>query len=73
MTQVLIEFELLRPLDDVLLKRIADAHGIYGMRRLTVAPTNDHLTVEYDASRLTPDQVAAALHRSGIPARHVTD
>jgi hypothetical protein len=29
----------------------------------------DRLTIEYDASRLTPDQVIRALHQSGIPAR----
>lgn len=69
MTKVQIEYELTAPLDETHLKRIADAHGVYGLHRLTVAPTMDRLLVEYDASRLTPDQVARALHRSGIPAR----
>jgi hypothetical protein len=51
------------------MKRVADAHGIYGMQRLIVAPSLDRISVQYDASRLTEDQVEAALHRAGIPVR----
>jgi hypothetical protein len=72
MTKILLEFELTGPLDGDLLERISAAHGIYGLLRLKLAPQLDRVTVEYDASRLTPSQVEAALHRAGIPARAPT-
>jgi hypothetical protein len=67
MTKVQIEFRLARPLTDALLERISHAHTYYGFVRLRPAPSGDRITVEYDASRLTPDQVEAALHGNGIP------
>ena len=69
MTKVLLDFHLTRPLDETLMQRIADAHGHYGIFHITVAPSLDAIGVEYDASRLTPDQVEARLHMVGIPAR----
>ncbi len=67
MTKVQIRFDLERPLDEHLLDCIASAHAIYGMAR--ILPTEDvrGLTVDYDASRLTPSDVEAALRRAGIP------
>lgn len=67
MTKVLLRFRLLRPLDDTLMERIAAAHSIYGFHAVRLAPSLDAITVEYDASRLTPQGVEAALHRAGIP------
>jgi hypothetical protein len=68
MTKVILEFDLTRRLEDAaLLERIAAAHGIYGIFRVKLAPSMDRITVEYDASRLTPNQVESALRRSGIP------
>jgi hypothetical protein len=69
MTKVLLEFELTCPLTAGHLQRISDAHGWYGMHRITIAPSSDRLTVEYDASRLTPEQVESGLHRAGLPVR----
>lgn len=68
MTKVLLHYRLLRPLDDALMQRVAGAHGIYGIHSVRLAPSLDEITVEYDASRLTAQQVEAALHRAGIPA-----
>jgi len=68
MTKVQIRFKLQKPLDDVLLARISDAHAFYGIHKVTVAPTMDALTVEYDASRLKPAEVESALAGAGIPA-----
>jgi hypothetical protein len=68
MTKVLLEFQLTRPLDETLMQRIADAHGHYGIVRIRVAPTLDSISVEYDASRMTPDQVESRLRQAGIPA-----
>ena len=69
MTKVQLHYELLRPLDDTLLKRISDAHGIYGFQRIEVAPSLDKILVEYDASRLARPGVEAKLHAAGIPVK----
>jgi hypothetical protein len=71
MTKVQLRYELLRPLDETLMQRIAAAHGVYGIQRVQVASTLDHLTVEYDASRLTEPQVESVLLRAGLPVRKV--
>ena len=47
--------------------RIADAYSIYGIQKIRLAPSQDGLTVEYDATRLRPAEVHAALTRVGIP------
>src|SRR5258708_20396767 len=69
MTKVQLRYSLLRPLDDELMKRISDAHAIYGIERIQVAPTLDTVLVEFDASRLTRNNVEATLHVTGIPVR----
>jgi hypothetical protein len=67
MTKVQIRFRLQRPLDDVLLARISDAHAFYGIHRVTLTPALDAVTVEYDATRLRPAEVESALLGGGIP------
>ena len=67
MTKVQLQYELLRPMDDHLMEQIARAHGIYGIQRISLAPSLDRITVEYDASRLSPLEVETALHQLGIP------
>ena len=67
MTKIQIQFRLSRPLDDALLVRIAALHSVYGIQHVQVAPSLDRLTVEYDASRLRPAEVEAALEKAGIP------
>ncbi len=67
MTKVILRYRLLRPLDEPLMQRIVAAHSIYGFHSVRLEPSLDAITVEYDASRLTPQQVEAALHRAGIP------
>lgn len=69
MTKVQLVYDLLRPLDDALLERIAGIHGVYGMTRVQPGESPDRLVVEYDASRLTETQVEHNLHRYGIPVR----
>lgn len=71
MTKVQLRYELLRPLDETLLKRISDAHGIYGFQRIEVDPGLDKITVNYDASRLSRNGVEAKLHAAGIPVKPV--
>jgi hypothetical protein len=67
MTRVQLEYELVRPVDDHLMRQIASAHSVYGLLRLTLSPSLDRLTVEYDATRLSPLEVEAQLHSMGIP------
>jgi hypothetical protein len=69
MTKVQIHFRLQKPLDDVLLARISDAYAIYGIQKIHVAPSQDGLTVEYDATRLRPEEVESALATAGIPVQ----
>ena len=69
MTKIQAQFTLQHKLDDTLLTRISDAHSLYGIFRLQVAPTLDRLTVEYDATRLRPAEVESALAGAGIPVQ----
>jgi hypothetical protein len=68
MTKVQAQFDLTRPLDEVLMEQIAKAHTVYGIARIYV-PTLDSITVEYDATRLNPMEVESVLLRAGIPVR----
>lgn len=67
MTKIQKHFRLLRALDEPLLERISDVHAIYGIQQVQVAPSLDGLTVVYDATRLRPAEVEAALAGAGIP------
>ena len=67
MTKVQIHFHLQRPLDDVLMARISDAHALYGIQHVKLDSSLDGLTVEYDATRLRPAEVEAALAGAGVP------
>ena len=69
MTKVQVQFQLRQPLDDSLLQAISNVHAIYGIQRVRVAPSLDRLFVEYDASRLRPSEVEAALSEAGIPVQ----
>lgn len=67
MTKVVTRFSLTRSLDEALMNRIADAHSLLGLQRVQLSPDLKDVIVEWDASRLTPAQVDAALHSAGIP------
>jgi allophanate hydrolase subunit 1 len=66
MTRVQIHFRLRHPLSDKLLLSIAKAHTLYGIQRVRLSPAMDSLMVEYDATRLRPAEVEAALSGAGI-------
>ena len=66
MTKVQIRFRLQRPLDEPALTAIATVHTRYGIQKIRVADSLDALTVEYDATRLRPAEVEAALAGAGI-------
>ena len=67
MTKVQVQFRLAGALDETLMQRIADAHGSYGIGRVRVDASGEHITVDYDATRLNPKEVEAVLRGAGIP------
>ncbi len=67
MTKVQIRFRVQRPLDEAMLERISDVHALYGIQYVKVDPSLESLTVEYDATRLRPQEVESALTGAGIP------
>ncbi len=69
MTKLQLEYELERPLNDDDAVAIADIHSVYGFVRVTLGPLMDRITVEYDASRLSENDVEAWLMRYGIPIK----
>ena len=71
MTKVQVRFRLARPLDDVLMARLAETYSLYGIQKVKVTPALDGLTVEYDATRLRPEEVESALTAGGIPVERV--
>jgi hypothetical protein len=71
MTKVQKHFRLQRPLDESLMQQIADAHSIYGIERIVIAPSREELMVEFDATRLRTIEVETALQRAGIPVEAV--
>jgi hypothetical protein len=66
MTKVQRTFKLSRELNDDELKKIAHIHAVYGMlaARLT---SGGELFIEYDASRLSRQEVEGTLEQNGIP------
>ena len=67
MTKVQQSFALTAPLDEACWNRIAEIYKIYGILRVVVEPDGRKLTVEYDATRFSPKEVAALLAQAGIP------
>jgi hypothetical protein len=67
MTKVQLPFALAAPLDDAAMNRIAILYEVYGILRIGVEPGGQKLTVEYDATRLSPKDVEAKLARAGVP------
>ena len=67
MTKVQIRFRCEKPLDDLLLARLSDISDLYGIQKVKLDPSLDGLMVEYDATRLRPAEVEAALTGAGIP------
>ena len=71
MTKVQIRFRLQEPLHEIQLERLTDLRGVYGILNFEAKTGATALGVEYDATRLRPEEVAALVRRAGIAA--VTD
>ena len=65
MTRIQVHFRLRHPLDTASLEKLSDASAIYGIQKVKLV--DDRLMVEYDATRMRPAEVEAALTRVGIP------
>jgi hypothetical protein len=68
MTKVQMRFRLQKPLDESALTAISTVNAKYGIQKIKVADSLDALMVEYDATRLRPAEVGAALAVAGISA-----
>jgi hypothetical protein len=66
LTKVQVRYGLKGALDDAMLENIRTAQAIYGVERVQVLPSLTELMVEYDASRLRPLEIDAALRCRGI-------
>jgi hypothetical protein len=67
MTKVTLHYLLRRTLTDDDCVNLAALHSVYGIARVTPAPTLDKITVDYDASRMMKKDVEATLANFGIP------
>ena len=66
LTKLQVRFKLDNALDDRLMTSIADAQAIYGIEWIKLDPGMASLVVEYDATRMRPPEVEAALRRHGL-------
>jgi hypothetical protein len=66
MTLVEITYELQSPLTQEQLRRLGEFSNTYGLRRFRVDESRNHLSFEYDASRLRDTQVAHVLGQASI-------
>ena len=67
MTKVQLAYDLIRPLTDADSSKLADVHSQYGIYKVQLEPSMDKLAVEYDASRLSEQDMEAVLQRFGLP------
>ena len=66
MTLVEITYELQSPLTNQQLGLLGEFSNTYGLRRFRFDEAKNHLTFEYDASRLRETQIANVLGRATI-------
>ena len=69
MTKVQTTFKLSRALEDKDFENIGRTHSVYGMFTTRLQPSGDELFVEYDASRLSLNEVRGTLEQHGLPLR----
>jgi allophanate hydrolase subunit 1 len=69
MTRIQMNFRLREPLTDATMARLSDASAIYGIQKVKLGDSS--LMVEYDATRLRPAEVEAAIAHAGIAAERV--
>ncbi|MFL6353080.1 MAG: hypothetical protein ACJ74Z_14700 [Bryobacteraceae bacterium] len=67
MTKVDVTLKLSVALTDRDLESISRIHAVYGILAARVLPSGNELFIEYDASRLSADEVRGTLEQHGIP------
>jgi hypothetical protein len=67
MTKVQTAYKLSRTLGDEDLESLSKLPSVYGIFFAKLAPSLDSMLIEYDASRLTHDQLDAILETRGLP------
>lgn len=67
MTLMEITYELQSPLKTEQLRALASFANTYGLRRFRMDEATNHLSFEYDASRLKETEVAHVLRQARIP------
>ena len=67
MTLVEVTYDLQTPLLPEQLRALAQFSNTYGMRRFRINEQGTRLSLEYDASRLTENEVAHVLRRAKVP------
>ena len=67
MTKVQTTFRLSRSLTDQDLNSISAIHAVYGIVQAKLKPSLEELFIEYDASRLSREEVEGTLEEHGIP------
>ena len=72
MTLVEATYELQKPLNQEQLRALGTFASTYGLRRFRINDKN-HLSFEYDASRLRDTEVAHVLHQLSIPVTRRVD
>jgi len=73
MTLLEITYELQSPLSPAQLARLGEFANTYGLRRFRVDEQLNHLTFEYDASRLRETQVTHVLGQAGIAVTRIAN
>ena len=71
MTKVQVTYELAGPVDEAVMEKINRVHGVYGIQGAQLSPAMDLLTVQYDATRMGPDDVDQTLHAAGLAVRRL--
>jgi hypothetical protein len=69
MTVVDVCFRYGTPPGDREMRAIDNVWEVYGIRRIQFDEQEHTIRIEYDATRLNPDSVAALLRRAGIDVR----
>jgi hypothetical protein len=67
MTKIQLDYDLLRKLDDDDSEAIGNLHSHYGIQKVRIAPSLDHISVDYDATRMSPSDLDNVLVRYGVP------
>jgi len=69
MTQLDVAFRYATPPGESELRALSFARDVYGIRRVEFDERQQIVRVEYDATRMNDDTVAALLRRAGLDLR----